>query len=313
MACDILGRQGALAGDPFKGLLLELSTEDFFEPSGTVYFPNMQAQSGRLRMYTADQFAHHLLDLGESESVGNENSRAVSVVIKLLTFEEDLFPKNLLVTGMEDTDFSTAEPTDIAELNPESKEPGPGDDIVHPLNDSDVGEIDFTELLMSYGNTEFSSGKLASCSDHPPRKKARTKPAPEVDSSGVGDALEEVKPPPESSLLDDPALAAFVDARDIADLQNAVNLCKEVDKSSDLNERRSGFETNFSDAESDGIAEVFDEPAESVEVTASSSTASSSSKPSSHNQVLLVLGVWLCEPLSVMCCGGCDRLVVSLV
>ena len=289
--CDILGRQGPLERDPFKGLLLELSTEEFFQPSGTIYFPSMAAQTGRLRMYTADQFAHHLLDLGESESLGGENSRAVNVVIKLLTFTEDLYPKNLVVTGMEETDFSTAEPADIAEWNPESEEQnGPGDDTVHPVNDADVGEMDFTDLLMSYGNPEDST-----FSDPPPRKKTRTKPVPPVDSSGVDDALEEVKPPPEGSLLDDPALAAFVDARDIADLQNAVNLCKEVDKSSDLNEWRVGLETGFSDAESDDTAEVFDEPAEAVEAAATSSTASLSSQPSSHNQVLLFFWwIWLC-------------------
>ena len=291
VCCDILGRQGPLEEDPFKGLLLELSLEEYFQPSATAYFPHMQTQSGRLRMYTADQFARHLLDLGESEVFGDENSRAASVVIKLLTFQEDLYPKNLLVTGMEDVEFSTAEPADVVELESE-REPGPGNNVVHPLNGSDGGEIDFTDLLMSYGNSEFSSGKSATCSDHPPRKKARTKPVPEVDSSGGGDALDEVKPPPESSLLDDPALAAFVDASDIADLQNAVKLCKEVDKSSDLNEWRLDRETSFSDAESDGDAEVCDEPAEAVEATASSSTASSSSKPSSRNQVLLVSGVW---------------------
>ena len=62
-----------------------------------------------------------------------------------------------------------------------------------------------------------------------------------------------------------------------------------------MNEWRVGLETGFSDAESDDTAEVFDEPAEAVEAAATSSTASLSSQPSSHNQVLLFFWwIWLC-------------------
>ena len=144
VACDIVGRTESSEASPFIGLLLELSTESLVVPSATRYFPQMSDQVGRLRMYTADMYAAYLLGL--SESLDNDN-HAVNVVIQLLTFEEDLYPKRLRITGVEDSTFSIGEALSVVEFqnNAEAVEeamPAVG------VQSVDTGDIDFTDFLV---------------------------------------------------------------------------------------------------------------------------------------------------------------------
>lgn len=281
VACDIVGRTERSETSPFIGLLLELSTEAHVVPSSTKYFPEMPDQVGRLRMYTADMYAAHLLGLSESL---DSDIHAVNVVIQLLTFEEDLYPKRLRITGVEDSTFSTEEALSVVEVenNAEGVEeamPVLGDQSV------DTGDIDFTVLLSCHDEKPTCSSEKPIASARP-RKKAKQTGSNQVDDSDVLEFQDDMQsPPPEGSLLDDPSLVAFMELSDIVNLRQAVNVCKDADKSSDVacwRARADTAGTSFSDSGSESDADVVatDDAPEEGAAAARSSSSSSSTTPS---------------------------------
>ena len=284
VVCEITGRHPGTALDPcpFTGLLLTLATEEYVNPAGTSYFPQMQIPCGRLRMYTADDFAEHLLS--RPESLGSD-CRAVDVNIYLLRFVDGGLPSQLQVLGTEDQTFSTEEVTneqlqdDDNHVNPVLE---PSDHHI-PLppaldNSADTGDIDFTDFLMSaQGSSASRPNKRAKTS-----KARETKGPVDVDASA---GMENQHPSSEASLLDDSELFAFLDNQDILEMKRAVEICDDAAKSSDFAEWRKSAacdqSANIPDSDSDGDEVVADGPVEGP----SSSSSSSSGATAFQQQV----------------------------
>ncbi len=85
-------------GFRFEGLTLALSTLMHVQPSEHEYFKAQPVQSGRLRMYTSDLFAAHLLDLPIKE---DPQLDAVHVVVHHLDFI-DVSPSAVFATWLFD-------------------------------------------------------------------------------------------------------------------------------------------------------------------------------------------------------------------
>jgi len=280
VGCDIVGRfnEHNSPDNPFTGILLEMSTEGFVEPSSTRYFPHVRSQFGRLRMYCADKFAVHLLDLPDSFG---DCATAVRVGIQLLTFEEDHLPKRLRVTGVEIWDSEKEEATGIVEADTHTDRVlgNAADQPVHGRADSVVGvgdcEVDFLDLLSSdnghndnavnacdsTGN-ENETGTAKRSFGQTSRKSKKQRTQRTIDSGDEGEDLEQfdqgVNRDDVDHLLGDPGVSAFLDAEDVSELKNVVTLCQESSKSSELAAWRRSVITTCSDTESDADEVVDD-------------------------------------------------------
>lgn len=80
---------------PFAGLILDLQVLQYVEPEGSCHLPQQPELAGRLRMFTADQFAAFLLDLPVQRDA---NLDAVQVSAHVLTFK-DVLPRRVMILG----------------------------------------------------------------------------------------------------------------------------------------------------------------------------------------------------------------------
>ena len=270
------------AGDPFVGLMLELSTSDHIEPTGTIYLPRQPGTFGPLKMYTTDLFVEYLLDM---PSLTDPTLSVRKVHISVLNFE-DFLPSIVKVIGVDfsigdDDDDSTIDDAGAAVLANE----GDHDAVL----DGDVASSSCSNALCDPQSHQSLDGtdqldllsllETDSSMKEPPKKRCRRKVEqcedPKRDLPNEGD----VKEPTKISLLDDPCLESFLGDDDIAAFRNVEKLCARVNTASNIFERRATT-VDLDDAKSDSDeeavvgADILDGAAAEP---ASSSTAASSS------------------------------------
>ena len=279
------GEVDPAATDPFAGLMLELSTSEHVEPTGTIYLPRQPGTFGPLKMYTTDLFVEYLLDM---PSLTDPTLSVRKVHIRVQNFE-DFLPSIVKVIGVE---FSIGDDDDS------------GDDDANAAVIADEGDHDVV-LDGDVANGDQSDQHSSSCSNalcdpptldgtaqvdllafletdsseqEPPKKRSKNKlnkcEDPKRDLCDEGD----VKEPTKISLLDDPCLESFLSEGDMVAFRDVENLCSSVHALSNIYERRATT-VDLDDAKSDSDEEavvdagIFDAAAE----PASSSTAASSS------------------------------------
>lgn len=202
----------------FYGLILQLSTLNFVQPERSVYLPSTQPlKIGRLRMFTSDSFAAHLLDL---PILANETLDAVDVSAVLLRYEDILLGR-VRVVGEESEDahwFATPESTTFPEDTIDDHDDG--NDEGQPNVEDIPQDMDLMALL------DDTSKKAR------PTKRARTGEAGKKPQSKSGPALEHADHKGEATsshgdaILDDPLLNTFLEEDDIKALRRARDLCK---------------------------------------------------------------------------------------
>jgi hypothetical protein len=139
------GEVDPAATDPFAGLMLELSTSEHVEPTGTIYLPRQPGTFGPLKMYTTDLFVEYLLDM---PSLTDPTLSVRKVHIRVQNFE-DFLPSTVKVIGVE---FSIGEDDDS------------GDDDANAAVIADEGDHDVV-LDGDVANGDQSDQHSSSCSN----------------------------------------------------------------------------------------------------------------------------------------------------
>lgn len=224
----------------FRGVVLELATLQHFN-SPHEYLPKQPHAVGRLQQYSSDRYAAHLLDL---PGLAQEGLEPRMVAIHPLIYE-DISPSRVRICGI---DHGATDLVCTPESGPEGnserteghlpehqQEQHPSN--VHQAAIPDVG-IDFLEQLEEV---------------QPPPKKAKKSTAkPHVhqgDPISESDSTDVTKG---DSILDDPALRAFLSEDDISALLQAQDICKHASTAACFDDlKATTFEGNDSD-ESDG-------------------------------------------------------------
>lgn len=270
--------EGSYLGAAHAGMILEFQTLAFVDPPASCHFPIQPEMSGRLRMWTSDQFAAYLLDLPIQ---ANSNRDPVEVKAYLMEFL-DILPSRVMLTGKIDNIPNLLANPNISPLsNPDREESDQdSDDAGGPAQDEDG---------MGQGNAECDLLLLLEQSDNndskPKRKKTKpsdksTKESTESSSKGYGDVI-----------LDDPCLRTFLSPDDIMALQVAREHC--VTMNVDVNDWSSDLRGDFGESDGDEdeieLVEPIDEQSncqggDADTIHSAASSSKSSSEPLSYQK-----------------------------
>lgn len=275
----------------FVGLVLELSTKDYIDPTGTIYLPCQPEKCGQLKMFTTDSFVEYLLDIPSKEDPAIQ---VVNFRLSVLNFE-DFLPSIVKVVG---TEFALGEFTwDNGQLVPSTDQNLCGDHICDGEDAVGLSSASNADTLcaqtagdtMDQGNRTMDLDLLSilesdcGVSEPPPKRPRKRKEQSKADTV---EKKPEIEPSASSSLLDDPSLGSFLDDSDIAAFKHVESLCVAAHKFRDIYERRADTVSNDisadSDSEVDAVVDAHvdsDQPvSESAVSTPKPSTAASISR-----------------------------------
>ena len=194
------------------GIVLDLETLPFIDTHGSNHFPEQPELSGRLRMFTSDQFAAFLLDLPVKVDPSLDS---VQVTTFLMEYK-DVLPRRVVITGVDDslTDLiatSYSAPTLSDDNDPDAE----GDDSGTGGDGQTEDVFDLLSLLES-SCTEPEAKRQKRVQKGGKRKTNEKADAPDASSTEVqvGDPV-----------LDDPCLAAFLSPDDFEALKAARDIC----------------------------------------------------------------------------------------
>ena len=265
-----------------NGLVLQLQTLVFYEPPESCHLPRQPEMSGRLRMFTSDQFAAYLLDL--PIKIDSELD-AVEVNAFLMDFK-DILPSRVLITGSDDSipkltateTFSPLDQPDGDGSDSNSDQDGGGDVPKDTAGEGVQPEV--LDLLSLLESTESSEPKQKKS-----RMKSSSKKKDDANKTSEKDSTVKGRGDP---ILDDPCLKAFLSASDISALQSAREQCKSFDLDChDWDHADAvGQESDDGAGDDDQIEEIetLEQPAETVATNRAAATASTSSSSSSSHQ-----------------------------
>lgn len=198
------------------GLILELQTLTYVKPIGPSHLPVQPEPTGRLRMFTSDQFAAYLLDL----PIRVDSSRnAVQVSAQLICYQ-DILPGRVMVTGVQSSGLEMVATAESAPGQDDEEEPGSdsgggdGDDDGGghrgSLNDDDAAATPSIDLL-----SMLESQFVGEAAPKKPKRERKPKEQAESQPERSGDAI-----------LDDPCLQTFLSKDDLKSLRSVHDLCK---------------------------------------------------------------------------------------
>ena len=233
------------------GLILEIQSLPFIQPPIYCRFPPQPEMSGRLRMFTGDQFAAFLLDL----PIGVDSQRdPVEVTASLMNFK-DILPSRIVITGVDDNITGIIANAEYSPLsNPDQNDADDGSDSGQEDGDTQGQDNLGFDLLCMLEEQCGDEGTLGSRPKRPRKTKTKTssksEPAPDTSDKGCGDPL-----------LDDPCLRTFLSADDIEALRLARSQCE--------NQQDIGLQDMFGDffAPSFDVGESDGEEIEHIEGT----------------------------------------------
>lgn len=247
-------------GDSFTGLLLQLSTCEHVEPTGTIYLPRQPEKFGALKMFTTDSFVEYLLDM----PTRTDPSREVSKVhISVLLFD-DWLPSVVQIVGVDCSfgDFHSGDSAFAALADPTHADVLVDDD--HLMLEDVVGSSSSgagAAEAVSDGNPSEEVGvdllsflESETVVEEKPQKRRKKN----IENHKNDDVQNEKGT---GSLLDDPSLGTFLDSSQLAAFREIEQLCSEVHATDDIYERRARLTSNtavLSDSEEDAEVEAAD-------------------------------------------------------
>eukprot|EP00435_Cladocopium_sp_Y103_P058349 s191_g20.t1 len=200
------------------GMILELQTLEFMQPPESCHFPVQPEMSGRLRMWTSDQFAAYLLDLPIQV---NSKRDPVEVTAYLMDYM-DILPSRVVLTGKHENIpnlLANSNFSPLSNVDGEESDQDPDSDAGAGTEQDGNGNCE--------GNEEFDLLSLLEQSENsepkPKRKKTKSSDKSKTESaeSGSKDSGD--------IILDGPCLQTFLSSDDIAALKLARDHCMTMD------------------------------------------------------------------------------------
>ena len=209
---------------PFAGLIMDLQTLPYVEPQGSMRFPVQPCREGRLRMFTADQFAAFLLDL---PVVYDPALEAVQVTAHLMHFR-DILPRRIMVIGYDENlpDMIATPESAPAVAGDNSDSDGSGGAASQHDQGNGGQEHDETFDLLSF----LQGSETCETNPRPKRRKTTNKNQTAQhfsvhSNSNATDPTDDSSKTVGDPILDDPCLRTFLSPQDIAALREARDVC----------------------------------------------------------------------------------------
>lgn len=213
----------------FAGLVLQLQTLLYVKPEGSFHLPLQPEPAGRLRMFTSDQFAAHLLDL----PVRVDPARDSTMVSAHVMHFQDILPSRVVITGVSSSGLEMTATFDSAPGDsPDPDDGGEDTGLNHgdQIDDAEETHFDLLSVLEQQhacsedtpATKKRKGNNISSCS----KKSAKRKEVSFLDEPA---AVVTGNP-----VLDDPCLQSFVSSESLHALRSAYDICEGHDTTADV-------------------------------------------------------------------------------
>ncbi len=202
----------------FAGLVLQLQTLLYVKPDGSLHLPLQPELSGRLRMFTSDQFAAYLLDL----PVRVDPARDSTMVSAHVMHFQDILPSRVVITGVASSGLEMTATFDSAPGDsPDPDDRGEDDTVLNHGDPIDHAEETHFDLLSMLEQQHV-------CSEDTKKRKGNNSSGSK--KSAKWEAVSFLDEPTSvvtgNPVLDDPCLQSFVSSESLHALRSAYDICK---------------------------------------------------------------------------------------